>query len=120
MRIWKAICCLLAVCLAGCGLAEKDFEPTQVRCDLAETKPLVYGLKCEYKTNPLGIDVKKPRLSWKSTSSERAVRQSAYQIRSAAFVDELTVGRNLLWDSGKVPSEQSIHVEYEGPCLVSR
>jgi alpha-L-rhamnosidase len=77
-------------------------------------------LRCEYKTNPLGIDVEKPRLSWKITSSERAVMQSAYQIRAAAHVDDLKSGRNLLWDSGKVESDQSIHIVYEGPWPASR
>ena len=120
MRIWKVICCLLAVCLAGCGQVERDFDGSQLRYDSAKIVPSVYALKCEYKTNPLGIDIKKPRLSWKIASSERAVRQSAYQIRSARRVDELTRGRELIWNSGKVLSEQSIHVEYGGPCLVSR
>jgi alpha-L-rhamnosidase len=82
--------------------------------------PSVDCLRCEYKTNPLGIDVEKPRLSWKITSSERAVMQSAYQIRAAAHVDDLKSDRNLLWDTGKVESDQSIHVVYEGPCPASR
>ena len=57
------------------------------------TEPAVYGLKCEYKINPIGIDVKKPRLSWRIASSKRAVRQSAYQIRSAA---SLALNRKIL------------------------
>ncbi|MHC4240733.1 MAG: alpha-L-rhamnosidase N-terminal domain-containing protein, partial [Planctomycetota bacterium] len=61
-----------------------------------------------------------PRLSWKITSPERGVTQSAYEIRAAAHVDDLKVGRNLLWDSGKVESDQSIHVVYGGPSLISR
>jgi hypothetical protein len=48
----------------------------------SEPSPAVYAPKCEYKTNPLGIDVKEPRLSWKIASSRRAVKQSAYQIRA--------------------------------------
>jgi alpha-L-rhamnosidase len=87
---------------------------------LAESSPSVQSLVCEYKTNPLGIDVEKPRLSWKITSSERAVTQSAYQIRAAAHVDDMKSGRNLIWDSGKVESDQSIHVVYGGPSLASR
>jgi alpha-L-rhamnosidase len=68
----------------------------------------------------LGIDVRKPRLSWKIASSERGVKQSAYQIRAGADVEGLKAGKKVRWDSGKVSSEQSIHVEYEGPRLVSR
>lgn len=87
---------------------------------LAESSLLVYGLKCEYKTNPLGIDVKKPRLSWKIGSSQRAITQSAYQIRAAECVDDLRADKNLLWDSDKVQSDQSVHVVYGGQTPVSR
>jgi alpha-L-rhamnosidase len=86
----------------------------------SEPSPAVYAPKCEYKTNPLGIEVKKPRLSWKIASSRRAVKQSAYQIRAAEHVDDLRAGKNLLWDSTQVKSDQSVHVVYEGPSLVSR
>ena len=45
-------------------------------------------LRCEYLTDPLGIDVAQPRLSWKLESGdlkpERGVRQSAYQILVAS------------------------------------
>jgi len=80
-------------------------------------------LRCEYKINPLVIDVEKPRLSWKILSSRRGVLQSAYQVRAAPMyigVNDLTSGEHLLWDSGKVESEKSIHVVYGGPSLTSR
>jgi len=86
---------------------------------MAELSPGIYGLKCEYKANPLGIDVVKPRLSWKIVSQQRGVRQSAYQIRASRNADDLAAGEKLLWDSGKVLSEKSIHVVYDGPGLVS-
>ena len=65
------------------------------------------ALRCEYKTDPLGIDAPVPRLSWVLESPERNVVQSAYQIVTD------------LWDSGKVLSAQSVHVPYSGPRLVS-
>jgi len=77
-------------------------------------------LRCEYKTNPLGIDVEKPRLSWKITSTRRSIMQSAYQVRAAENLNDLKSGSNLLWDSGRVKSDQSIHAVYGGPSLVSR
>ena len=80
----------------------------------------VYDLKCEYKVNPIGIDVTKPRMSWKLKSSARAVEQSAYQVRTAAYQDDLKSSQNLLWESQKVDTDQSTHVVYEGPSLVSR
>src|SRR5687768_6090766 len=63
------------------------------------------NLRCEYFVDPIGIDAQAPRLSWQIA----APRQSAYQV----VVDGM-------WDSGKVESDQSIHVAYGGPTLRSR
>ena len=87
---------------------------------LGDSSLQVYAPRCEYKKNPLGIDVEKPRLSWKIASARRGVRQSAYQIRAAESVDDLKKHKNLLWDTGQVKSDQSVHVVYEGSSLVSR
>ncbi len=77
------------------------------------------GLKCEYKTNPLGIDVPQPRLSWQVSSSERGWLQSAYQIRVATNPSALSQSAGHLWDSGKVVSGESAHRVYTGPTLQS-
>ena len=74
-------------------------------------------LVCEYKTNPVGIDVERPRLSWKIRSRERGWVQSAYQIQVATSAGELD--SEPLWDSGKVVSDASIHRVYDGPALRS-
>ncbi len=76
-------------------------------------------LRCEYKLNPVGIDVIRPRLSWQLVSSRRGAWQSAYQIRVARNAGDLRASRELLWDSGEVESDQSIHVVYGGPELES-
>ena len=59
-------------------------------------------LTCEYRTNPLGIDVLQPRLSWQMQSDRRGARQTAYQILVAAAETSLDNDRELLWDSGLV------------------
>jgi len=74
------------------------------------------SLTCEYFTNPLGIDVRQPRLSWKLQADGRGALQSAYQLRVAANPD----GSGLVWDTGKVESDQSVHVAYAGPALAAR
>ncbi|MFS0868329.1 family 78 glycoside hydrolase catalytic domain [Paenibacillus xylanilyticus] len=67
----------------------------------------VSHLRCEYKINPIGLDVKSPRLSWQLQSDQRNCVQSAYQIQLS-----LTEGHEQIeWDSGKVSSDQSIYVE---------
>ncbi|MFZ0533617.1 MAG: glycoside hydrolase family 78 protein [Anaerolineales bacterium] len=79
---------------------------------------IVSNLTCEYRINPLGIDVLQPRLSWQLESNQRGTRQTAYRILAAGSETALS-GDDVLWDSGKVTSDQSIHVTYGGPGLVS-
>jgi alpha-L-rhamnosidase len=76
-------------------------------------------LTCEYRTNPLGIDVRQPRLSWQMQSEQRGARQTAYQILVAPSETSLAGRTDLLWDSGKIESDQSLHVPYRGPSLAS-
>src|ERR1022692_3882481 len=38
----------------------------------------VFALRCEQLENPLGIDVLRPRLSWKLESNQRGQKQTAY------------------------------------------
>lgn len=85
---------------------------------LADTSLTLTNLRCEYKTNPVGIDVLQPRFSWELVSSERSTAQSAYHIRVARSEAQLAKS-DLTWDSGRQPSEASIHLFYQGPDLVS-
>jgi alpha-L-rhamnosidase len=83
----------------------------------------VNHLKCEYRIDPLGIDVAAPRLQWQLTprdSSIRAIRQTAYEIQAASDQTQLLAGKADLWDTGKVTSDQSIQVVYAGKPLTSR
>ena len=80
----------------------------------------VGDLRCEYLTEPLGLDVPQPRLSWRLESHRRGQRQTAYQVLVASSEDMLKEGRADLWDTGKVTSDQSIHVAYAGRPLTSR
>ncbi|HLV89002.1 MAG TPA: glycoside hydrolase family 78 protein [Candidatus Sulfotelmatobacter sp.] len=85
---------------------------------LAATPLSLTNLRCEYKTNPIGIDVSKPRMSWELVSSERGTLQSAYQAQVAASIDDLRKNK-VLWDSGRQNSDASIHIVYAGPALQS-
>jgi alpha-L-rhamnosidase len=81
----------------------------------AGNKTTVNELTCEYHTNPLGIDIQQPRLSWMLASSEQNVLQTAYEI----IVTDASPNGKLLWTSGKVISDQSVNVVYGGPSLKS-
>jgi len=76
-------------------------------------------LRCEYATNPLGIDNPHPRLSWVLQSPQRAQVQTAYQILVAGTPEKLAADQADLWDSGKVASNQSVHIVYGGKALPS-
>ncbi|MBN1505539.1 MAG: family 78 glycoside hydrolase catalytic domain [Sedimentisphaerales bacterium] len=88
-------------------------------CALAgDSKPV--NLRCEYLADPLGIDEAKPRLSWTLESSGRARAQSAYRILVASDSKLLAKDTGDLWDSGKVTSDQSIQITYDGAPLKSQ
>ncbi len=85
----------------------------------AESAIRVREPRCEYRREPLGIDVVEPQLSWQVTSSTRGQKQLAYQIMVASTLADLQADRSDLWDSGRVDSEESIHVPYQGKPLGS-
>jgi len=76
-------------------------------------------LRCEYRVDPLGIGERTPRLSWILESEVRGQVQSAYRVLVAASEEDLEAERDLLWDSGRVESDLSVGVEYEGEALRS-
>ncbi len=82
----------------------------------------IQRLRCEYLTDPLGIDVVKPRLSWILASGrpgDRGEYQSAYRILVASSLELLQKNKGDAWDSGKVNSDQSTFVVYGGQPLNS-
>lgn len=76
-------------------------------------------LRCEYRVNPLGIDESRPRLGWKVSSTSRGQRQSGYRILVASTAKALAQDNADLWDSGKVESNRTLHIEYAGAALMS-
>jgi len=59
------------------------------------------NLRTEYLENPIGIDIRQPRLFW---NCDGGIKQTAYRI--VAKTDE-----QIVWDSGKIASE-SMHADY--------
>jgi alpha-L-rhamnosidase len=93
---------LVFLCLYGAGFAQ----------DLS-----VKDLSCEHKKDPIGIDVVKPRFSWKITGTGNNIMQTAYSIRVAT--DVKFSSSKIVWQSGKIDSEESILQDYNGPDLKS-
>ncbi|KPK78056.1 MAG: hypothetical protein AMJ79_01225 [Phycisphaerae bacterium SM23_30] len=77
------------------------------------------NLQCEYQTNPLGIDVEKPRLSWNLASDLRDQNQTAYRIQVSGIDENILQNQVIYWDTGKVKSNQTIHIVYQGKPLHS-
>ena len=80
------------------------------------------NLRCEFRVNPLGIDVAKPRLSWvltETAAGARGLKQSAYRVIVASTGEALRAGLGDLWDTGRVASDQSLDVEFDGKPLES-
>ncbi|MCE5185206.1 MAG: glycoside hydrolase family 78 protein [Planctomycetaceae bacterium] len=100
---------MITVILTGCL-----FNTSQASNGLTATY-----LRCEYRVDPLGIDVAKPRLSWVLQSAQRGQKQTAYQVMAASSPDLLDGGKGDLWDSGKVTSSETATVVYEGKPLAS-
>ena len=78
-------------------------------------RPLV-----ENQSNPISIDALIPRFSWQlAAGDKRGVMQTAYEIKVGKSVDQLKNGRHLVWNSGKVHSDESVYIAYKGAPLES-
>jgi alpha-L-rhamnosidase len=96
----KSICFLLLVILA-------------TRQGISQIN--IHRLLTENLSDPIGLDSRSPRFSWQLTSGDRNVLQTDYEIR----VMEQPDSRTALWNSGKIHSGESVHVQYGGPELRS-
>ena len=71
----------------------------------------------------MGIDAGHPRLSWTVVPIDiesRGLEQTAYQVLVASTPEKLARVQGDLWDSGKVCSDRTIHMEYAGQPLRTR
>jgi alpha-L-rhamnosidase len=88
-------------------------------CTETEPSPEIRSLKIEHLTNPLGLDVEKPRFSWVYENPSRGAAQSAYRIIVAENPGDLENDTGSLWDTGKVMSSNTLNIVYEGDSLES-
>ncbi|GAA1656078.1 alpha-L-rhamnosidase [Actinoplanes couchii] len=69
-----------------------------------------YGLTTEQRTEPLGLDEPRPRLSWKLRSERTGAAQTAYRITA-------TSSGSTVWDTGRRESADTILIDWDGPPL---
>jgi alpha-L-rhamnosidase len=72
-----------------------------------------YGLRCEHRVEPLGIDMRAPLLSWRLVSPRRGDDPASYRVLVSA--NGATV-----WDSGEVADPAAVSTRYAGPPLQPR
>ena len=72
----------------------------------------LYALYVDDMNNPVGIDNKAPNFSWKTNSDRLGWSQESYQI-------VVKSGDTTVWDSGRVKSDKSYGIDYEGNALTS-
>lgn len=78
----------------------------------------VQKLLTENLSNPIGMDVTAPRLSWQLVSDKRNTMQTAYEVKVGTTAN-LSKEKNLQWSSGKINSDSSVQVGYKGLPLQS-
>ena len=98
-------------------LHEDPFETIQRPPKQLQLEPA--QLTCEYAKDPLGIHTTSPRFSWILRSNRRGQIQSAYRILVARSKQKLERNIGDKWDSGKIASDNSVNVPYEGQPLTS-
>ena len=76
-------------------------------------------LRCEYLSNPMGIDTRNPRLSWVLNPAGKVRRQSAYHLLVASTPQILRRDQGDLWDTSRIVSEQTTWIAYGGKNLSS-
>ena len=108
--IGKRACALLVTVLAATTAAAQGRLPSLTMTEL----------RCEHQRDPLGIDERRPRLSWVLESGERNQVQTAYQVLVASTRAGLDRDQGDVWDSGRTAGPRSVEVVYAGRPLASR
>jgi len=76
--------------------------------------------RVEYHENPKGITILQPRFSWVLIGDGRNRSQSAYSILVSSSNGKLSENLGDVWDSGKVASNATNQIEFDGTQLVSK
>ncbi|WP_167859708.1 alpha-L-rhamnosidase [Paenibacillus cymbidii] len=70
-------------------------------------------------TDPQGIDSANPAFSWTLDADRRGAAQTAYRIIVASGTERLRQDEGDMWDSGRIDSQRTNGIRYEGKPLAS-
>lgn len=79
----------------------------------------IKSLKCDFQSNPTGIENMNPGLSWEIYTGQRKVYQESFHVLVASSLERLNLEDADVWNPGVIRSSQSIQVKYEGIPLES-
>jgi len=89
---------------------------TSISCEKPGNELKLENLKCEYLTNPIGIDTPSPRFVWQIKGDKTEINQSACEIIVGTDSLEVASGKGKHWNSGKIIKTQSLAI-YTGESL---
>jgi alpha-L-rhamnosidase len=88
----------------------------------ANAQVQISDLTVEHLTNPIGLDEMQPKFGWILNAKQRNVTQTAYEIQvseNIQTIDNISIGDKLVWKTGKVTTDASINIVYDGEKLKS-
>ncbi|WP_202231808.1 alpha-L-rhamnosidase [Actinacidiphila reveromycinica] len=115
-----------ALGLSATGLPSASAAPAKGTPAASSRTVTPRGLRAAAMTDPVGIDVPRPTLSWELALPAGAapvaepVRQKAYQIQVATSSQAFDHGRPDLWDSGRVTGADTFAIPYGGKPVPAR
>jgi hypothetical protein len=101
------------ICEYLCNTDWDDYKPVHLEQQIKSQNLTSNFPQC------LTVDTPHPRLSWKLKSSHRGAKQTAFQIIVAPTEEDIDSEKNLLWNSSKRNSSETIGIEYTGKKLNS-
>ncbi len=124
-KIRKQLLLLIMSLFVFKGFSQSAQAPNELRCDLIKYSEGVF-INGELSQVPFDevdnivepaefalINSKQPVLSWSITDSRNNTLQTACQVQLALSREDFKAQNNLLWDSGKTNTNQSL-VKYKG------
>ncbi len=98
---------------AATGLARRVLGESRYRASARGGEPRCgirpQAPRIEWRSAPMGLDVRRPRFTWTLTATDdtkRGSRQSACQVVVASSEDAAAAGRGDVWDSGMIQTQE--------------
>jgi len=119
LKVWDLFGQIITINLANMLKSVSLFSMFLFLFCFSKAQVKVEDLLTENRTNPVGVDILLPRFSWQIISDKRNTIQTAYEIRVSNSSSSLTQNKKIVWGPGRINSDSSVHITYQGPALES-